>query len=95
MYNLKTIKKKLFLISFQDDEFFDCHEVLGENSSLAKWSSMELTPVDQDNEIFMTPSNVTRTTSTSLSKEKTPPNFRRVQSLREQVRTLNLSDYSL
>ena len=28
----------------EDDEFFDCRENLDDTSSLAKWSSMELTP---------------------------------------------------
>ena len=31
-----------------EDEFFDCRENLDDTSSLAKWSSMELTPIDGD-----------------------------------------------
>ena len=31
-----------------EDEFYDCRENLDDTSSLAKWSSMELTPADGD-----------------------------------------------
>lgn len=31
-----------------EDEFFDCRENLDDTSSLAKWSSMELTPMDEE-----------------------------------------------
>jgi hypothetical protein len=56
-----------------------------ETSSLAKWSSMELTPFDPDNEHgSVTPHYIARTTSSSLPADSQQVNFRRVQSLREQ-----------
>ena len=50
-----------------EEEFFDCRENLDDTSSLAKWSSMELTPMDEEAaEVKMRPSAAT-------SRHKPPP----------------------
>ena len=35
----------------ETDEFFDCRETMDDSSSLAKWSSMDLLPLDGSGEI--------------------------------------------
>jgi len=68
----------------QDEEFFDCCEVVDETHPLGKWSSMELTPFDPEGESSCG-SSVARTYSTHVQNSSQQINFRRVQSMREQV----------
>ena len=82
-----------------DEEFFDCRENLDDTSSLAKWSSMDLTPLDGDDHegvtathrVHATPPILTNSSNpgpSSLTLSATPPSqphvsFRRAQSMRE------------
>ena len=82
--------------SEREDEFFDCRENLEDTSSLAKWSSMELAPYDQESVDHVT---ATERSSASLEPTTTTSNahhvsFRRVQSMREQSSFSSMDGYT-
>ena len=76
----------------EEDEFYDCRENLDDTSSLAKWSSMDLLPYDEDDGAQRqranrpSPISPMLQVSATASAAKTEPHvtFRRVQSMREQ-----------
>lgn len=71
----------------EDDEFFDCRENLDDTSSLAKWSSMELSPFDENqlDQSTATSRHMHQTTLSQLDPNGSQHHvtFRRVQSMRE------------
>ncbi|XP_059092969.1 protein retinal degeneration B-like isoform X1 [Tigriopus californicus] len=71
----------------EDDEFFDCRENLDDTSSLAKWSSMELSPFyeNQLDQSAATSRHLHQTTLSQLDPNGSQHHvtFRRVQSMRE------------
>ena len=70
--------------SEREDEFFDCRENLDDTSSLAKWSSMELAPYDQESVDQVTATQRGSATSSNNLDPGHHVTFRRVQSMREQ-----------
>ncbi len=86
----------------EEEEFFDCRENLDETSSLAKWSSMELTPMEEQPPMASSkaaqkaqqslPQIVT--TSTSLTTPGHNINVRRAQSMRETTTTTSTTTAS-
>jgi hypothetical protein len=69
----------------ETDEFFDCRETMDDSSSLAKWSSMDLLPLDSSGDGDQTHDEHMKRTSLQQSTKLKPCepaiSVRRVQSL--------------
>ncbi|CAK9810045.1 Protein retinal degeneration B [Anthophora plagiata] len=67
--------------SSSEDEFFDCQENFGDNSSLAKWSSLDLLAEEEDN-TFTSPTTTNKEDDTIFS----PSYLQRIASERSSKR---------
>ena len=77
---------KLFADDEEIDEFFDCRETMDDSSSLAKWSSMELMPMESSNDLEASHNESIRQrgslqNSTKLKSNEPTISVRRVHSL--------------